>query len=72
MKLPTCEYEGCECNGTMQLNGLRFTCDNHCTLEEHIDDYPIEERLRLILGELKHGRRGEAINQLELLLEFFK
>lgn len=42
MTPPRCEYEGCGCgHAKMQLNGLRWVCTQHCTLETHIDDYPI-------------------------------
>lgn len=42
MTPPRCDYEGCKCkHERMQLNGLRWVCSWHCTLETHVDEYPI-------------------------------
>lgn len=38
---PKCEDEGCSCNGSMELNGLRFVCDYQSSLLCHSADFPI-------------------------------
>lgn len=39
---PNCDNAGCKCGGrAMKLKGLRFVCTRDCTLEAHIDDFPL-------------------------------
>lgn len=52
IKLPTCDNPDCACGGSvMQLNGLRFVCDYHCSLEGHIDHFTTRERADVTIIE---------------------